>query len=115
MNETGSTPQDTDTTTRRAMLLGGAMLALVLLVFGLGKLGILPSGTGCDFARGLGVGPGFERALEQLVEGEARVIDVNRAVRNNPVFVFAPQLLLLSDPAPAHTLHNAAQQLLPGI
>lgn len=44
MNETGSTPQDTDTTTRRAMLLGGAMLVLVLLVFGLGKLGILPSG-----------------------------------------------------------------------
>lgn len=41
-------------------------------------LGILPSGTGCDFARGLGIGPGFERALEQLVEGEARVIDVGR-------------------------------------
>jgi uncharacterized membrane protein YdjX (TVP38/TMEM64 family) len=44
MNETGSTPQGTDTTPRRAMLLGGAMLVLVLLVFGLGKLGILPSG-----------------------------------------------------------------------
>ena len=33
-----------ETPARRAMLLGGVLLAVVLLVFGLGKLGVLPSG-----------------------------------------------------------------------
>ena len=41
-------------------------------------LGILPSGTGSDFARGLGIGPGFDQALLQLAEGELRTLDVGR-------------------------------------
>ena len=41
-------------------------------------LGILPSGTGSDFARGLGIGPSFDQALQQLAEGDLRTIDVGR-------------------------------------
>lgn len=51
------------------------------LMQGLGKravLGILPSGTGSDFARGLGIGPSFDQALQQLAEGKVRTIDVGR-------------------------------------
>ena len=44
MKDASQTPQTADTTARRAMLLGGVLLAVVLVVFGLGKLGILPSG-----------------------------------------------------------------------
>jgi hypothetical protein len=44
MKDTAQPPQQADTPARRAMLLGGVLLAVVLLVFGLGKLGILPSG-----------------------------------------------------------------------
>ncbi|MGB2178556.1 MAG: TVP38/TMEM64 family protein [Hyphomonas sp.] len=44
MNDTVQPPQNADTPARRAMVLGGALLAVVLLVFVLGKLGILPSG-----------------------------------------------------------------------
>lgn len=44
MKETVQPPQHADTPARRAMLLGGVLLAVVLLVFGLGKLGVLPSG-----------------------------------------------------------------------
>jgi YegS/Rv2252/BmrU family lipid kinase len=41
-------------------------------------LGVLPSGTGCDFARGLGIGPSFEQALAQLRAGRRRTIDLGR-------------------------------------
>ena len=41
-------------------------------------LGILPSGTGSDFARGLGIGPSLDQALQQLVEGASRRIDLGR-------------------------------------
>ncbi|WP_375208694.1 TVP38/TMEM64 family protein [Hyphomonas jannaschiana] len=44
MNDTIQPPQNADTPARRAMVLGGVLLAVVLLVFGLGKLGVLPSG-----------------------------------------------------------------------
>ena len=44
MKDTAPTPSQADTPARRAMLLGGVLLAVVLLVFGLGKLGVLPSG-----------------------------------------------------------------------
>ena len=44
MNDTVQPPQNADTPARRTMLLGGGLLAVVLLVFVLGKLGILPSG-----------------------------------------------------------------------
>ena len=44
MNDTVQPPQSADTPARRAMVLGGVLLAVVLLVFVLGKLGILPSG-----------------------------------------------------------------------
>lgn len=44
MKDTVQAPQETDTPARRAMVLGGVLLAVVLLVFGLGKLGVLPSG-----------------------------------------------------------------------
>lgn len=41
-------------------------------------LGVLPSGTGCDFARGMGIGPSFEQALNQLRLGHRRNIDLGR-------------------------------------
>ena len=45
MNDAVQPPQNADTPARRAMVLGGVLLAVVLLVFGLGKLGVLlPSG-----------------------------------------------------------------------
>ena len=44
MNNTVQSPQNADTPARRAMVLGGVLLAVVLLVFILGKLGVLPSG-----------------------------------------------------------------------
>ena len=44
MNDTVQPPQNADTPARRAMVLGGVLLAVVLLVFVLGKLGTLPSG-----------------------------------------------------------------------
>ncbi|MCH2101366.1 MAG: diacylglycerol kinase family lipid kinase [Planctomycetes bacterium] len=46
-------------------------------------LGILPSGTGSDFARGLGIGPSFEQALDQLAEGKSRRIDLGRVESPN--------------------------------
>jgi diacylglycerol kinase (ATP) len=45
---------------------------------GRAALGVLPSGTGCDFARGLGIGPSFDQALEQLRAGRRRDIDLGR-------------------------------------
>ncbi|MBD3769874.1 MAG: TVP38/TMEM64 family protein [Rhodobacterales bacterium] len=45
MNDTVQPPQETETPAHRAMVLGGVMLVMVLAVFGLGKLGFLPSGA----------------------------------------------------------------------
>ena len=45
MKNAAPTQTQTDTPARRAILLGGVLLAVVLVVFGLGKLGVLPSGA----------------------------------------------------------------------
>lgn len=45
---------------------------------GRAALGVLPSGTGSDFARGLGIGPSFDQALAQLRAGRRRIIDLGR-------------------------------------
>ncbi len=43
------------------------------------RLGLLPLGTGNDFARSIGVPPDLEGALAILAEGRARAVDVVRA------------------------------------
>jgi YegS/Rv2252/BmrU family lipid kinase len=40
------------------------------------ELGIVPGGTGMDFVRNLGVGPGLEAAARRILHGTARRIDV---------------------------------------
>jgi len=47
--------------------------------FGKARLGLLPLGTGNDFARSIGVPADLEAALEILREGRVRAIDVGRA------------------------------------
>lgn len=47
-------------------------------------LGVLPSGTGSDFARGLGIGPRFDDALAQLRDAVLRTIDVGRVRSAQP-------------------------------
>src|SRR5687767_3179725 len=49
-------------------------------------MGVLPAGSGNDYVKALGVGPGLRRALEVLVEGKVRVVDtaeVNGVPFNN--------------------------------
>lgn len=48
-------------------------------------LGIVPSGTGNDFARSLGVGKSIETALDTVVYGRERLVDCGKA--NNRYFV----------------------------
>lgn len=49
-------------------------------IFGRGaKLGVLPLGTGNDFARCIGIGTGLENALQVLQSGTARAVDVGKA------------------------------------
>jgi diacylglycerol kinase (ATP) len=47
--------------------------------FGKVRLGLLPLGTGNDFARSIGVPDDLEQALAVLERGEARAVDVGRA------------------------------------
>ena len=70
----------------RVVIAGGdgtvAEVANGLLRAGLGgyaELGLLPMGTGCDFARGLGVPHDPEKALAVLRTGSARRVDAGRA------------------------------------
>lgn len=44
-------------------------------------LGIIPAGTGNDFARGLGLPRGVREAVDVIVEGQTRMVDLTR-VRN---------------------------------
>ncbi len=41
-------------------------------------VGLINVGTGGDFRRSLGIGPGFERSLEALTLGRERLVDVGR-------------------------------------
>ena len=43
-----------------------------------GTLGIIPVGSGSDFANTVGVPPGMREAVERLVNGRDRVVDVGR-------------------------------------
>ena len=43
-----------------------------------GTLGVLPVGSGSDFANTIGVSPDLEGACEQLARGKARLVDVCR-------------------------------------
>jgi diacylglycerol kinase (ATP) len=47
--------------------------------FGKARLGLLPLGTGNDFARSVGIPDDLEGALAVLEKGEARAVDVGRA------------------------------------
>lgn len=42
------------------------------------ELGLLPCGTGIDFARGLGLPKGFDDIMKRIAEGKARTIDAGR-------------------------------------
>ena len=42
-------------------------------------VGLINMGTGGDFRRSLGIGPGFERSLEALTRGQERTVDVGHA------------------------------------
>ena len=58
-----------------------------LLAAGLGEqaeIGILPLGSGCDFARMLGIPTGPEEAIEQLASGGCRRVDAGRIVHRDP-------------------------------
>ncbi|MDQ3913340.1 MAG: diacylglycerol kinase family lipid kinase, partial [Actinomycetota bacterium] len=49
-------------------------------------MGVLPAGSGNDYVKALGIGTGLERALEVLVEGKVRMVDmgeVNGILFNN--------------------------------
>jgi len=43
------------------------------------SLGIVPSGSGCDFTKSLNIPPGFKNALEVITQAPSSLIDVGRA------------------------------------
>jgi diacylglycerol kinase (ATP) len=51
--------------------------------FGRARLGLLPLGTGNDFARSIGVPADLEEALDILAAGRVRTVDVGRATVGN--------------------------------
>jgi len=52
--------------------------------FGAARLGLLPLGTGNDFARSIGVPTDLEEALAVLAAGRMAALDVGRAVAGTP-------------------------------
>ncbi len=58
----------------------GTLGELLNAVYGASvKLGVLPLGTGNDFARTLGIGADLDRAIATLTRGRCRTIDIGRA------------------------------------
>ena len=58
----------------------GTLGAVLNAVYGTrARLGVLPMGTGNDFARTLGIGTDLDGAIEILLSGNSRTIDVGRA------------------------------------
>ena len=53
---------------------------------GIVNLGIIPCGSGNDFAYAVGVPPTFSRAIDRLVEGRTRLVDMGRI--NERLFVY---------------------------
>ena len=59
-------------------------VATGVLEAGLGQaveIGLVPLGSGCDFARSVGVPAQTDRAIAQLSEGDSRLIDAGRITR----------------------------------
>ena len=50
----------------------------MLLINPLASLGIVPSGTGCDFMRSLNIPPGLKNALRTIAEAPSAKIDVGK-------------------------------------
>jgi YegS/Rv2252/BmrU family lipid kinase len=47
------------------------------------SLGIVPSGSGCDFTKSLNIPPGFKNALKVITQAPSSLIDVGRAKFKN--------------------------------
>lgn len=69
----------------------GTLSEVVTGILGIGgtaqdgpTVGLINVGTGGDFRRSLGIGPGFERSLEALALGRERTVDIGRATFVGP-------------------------------
>lgn len=51
------------------------------------RLGVVPSGTGMDFVRNLGLAAGLEAAVQRIAAGRERMVDVGVASPDNVLFV----------------------------
>lgn len=47
------------------------------------KFGIIPTGSGNDFARGLGISKSIEENINKIINGDTRYIDVGRVIFND--------------------------------